>query len=835
MRLLAESIQDCRYGMRQLCQHRSFAIIAVVILGLGIGATTAIFSVISSLILRPLPVREPQRLVTLSTPFRANAGLRTVWSYAIWEQIRSNTKLFDGALAWSAQRFNLSDRGEADPVSGVFASSEYFTTLGVPALIGRTFEASDDTRSGGSDGHVAVISHGLWQGRYGGASDVIGRRLAVEGLPFTIIGVMPRGFFGTEVGQMVDVALPLGAEPSIHASNPALDAPDWYWLSVMLRLKPGQSPEAANAALQALGPGIIRDAVMPADLPVQFLPQLRSEPFVATPAITGLSTVRGQFDRPLLILLATVFVLLLIACANVANLLLERAISRRYEITVRLALGASRWRLFRQTLVESLILSSIGAAVGLSIAGPGSRVLVALLSGPANPVFLNLSMDWRVIAFTAGLAVATAMLFGTAPAWTSATLMPIDALKERGSGNSPGFRRVLSSGLVIAQLAFSLVLLVISGLFIGTIVRLAHVPTGYDTDRIAILDVTLRRPPADPVKRLSLFRDLVNAAGAVPGVAHAAGSFVTPVSNSRFSGTIESRAFESATTRGASFINFVTPGWFETYGMRLRSGRDFGDADTSNGLDVAVVNEAFVRRFLPVRNPIGETVKYSFNGRDFSLAKTIVGVTSDAVYQSLRDGIQPTIYMPLAQWDSAALFSDISISVRAANGSSAALARPIADAVARVDGDISFTFRSLADQVNASLARESAVAKLSAWFGLMALVLASVGLYGVLSYAVSRRRAEIGVRIAVGATPSAVMRMMFRRAYLLVAIGILIGGVTSFWASRLVSSVLYGIGPHDTLVLTTSILVLTTAATAAVWLPAVRASRTDPASVLRSN
>jgi putative ABC transport system permease protein len=835
VRLLAESVHDCRYAIRQLFQRGSSSMITIVILGIGIGATTAIFSVVNSLMLRPLPVREPQRLVMLSTPFRANAGLRTVWSFAIWEQIRRNAQLFDGALAWSAQHFNLSQRGEAEPVSGLFASGDYFMTLGVPAVIGRTFTAADDVRGGGPDGLVAVISYGLWQRRYNSAADVVGQPLRVDGATFTIVGVMPRGFFGTEVGRNIDVALPLAAEPSIHATNPALDAPDWYWLSVMLRLKSGQSLDQVNTALRAIGGGIIQNAIMPADLPAQFVPQLRNDPFVATSGITGISSARAQYNRPLSILLATAAVLLLIACANVANLMLARAISRRYEITVRLALGASRWRLVRQTVTESFILSFISAAVGLSIAGAGSRLLVSQLSGTANPVSLELSLDWRVMVFTVRLAIATATLFGMVPAWTGVRVAPIDVLKERSRITSRPFNGLLSSGLVAGQIALSLVLLVIAGLFIGTFTKLADVQTGYDTNHIDVFEVNLRHAPADPAQRLALFRDLVRTAGAAPGVSRAAGSFVTPISDSGFSGAIESSGFDMTVGRGAlSFINFVTPGWFETYGMSLRGGRDFNDSDIIKRPDVAVVNDAFVRRFFPDSNPIGQTVKFSSNSRDFSKSWTIVGVVSNAVYQSPREGMQPTLYLPLTQWEESALFSDISIAVRSPGDRSAAVTRAVADALTRVDGDVSFTVNPLANRVHASLARESAIAKVSTWFGVMALVLAAFGLYGVMSYAINRRRAEIGIRAALGATPGVLMRMIFRRAYLLVAIGIAVGTFVSSWAAGLVASLWYGIDSHDTFVLALSAFVLTIAATVAVWLPASRAARTDPALVLRS-
>lgn len=832
--VLSECMQDVRYALRQFQQRLSFSVVTILILALGIGATTAIFSILNSMILRPLPVRGPQRLVTLAAPFRANAGLRTYWSYSIWQQIRINRELFDGAFAWSEQRFNLSDRGEAEPAAGIFVSGDYFTTLGVHATTGRVLNASDDVPGGGPDGLVAVISYELWQRRYAGARDIVGRELSVDGVRFTVVGVMPREFFGTEVGRTIDVAVPLGSEPSIHRGNAALGAPGWYWLEVMLRLKPGQSIQNTNQKLHAIGPGIIQDAVMPDDLPVQFVPNLRSDPFTAVPGITGVSSARSRYDGPISILMVTVTALLIIACANIANLLLARALSRRYEITVRLALGASRWRLMRQTLIESLMLSSISGLLGLSMAGTLGRVLVRQISGPADPLVLDLSIDWRMLVFAMAVSIATAILFGTAPAWTSATMAPIDALNERGRGNMLGGGGTFSSGLVVGQVALSALLIIIAGLFIRTFVNLANVSTGYETNRITLIDLNLRHTPADPSRRLALFHDLVNAAATIPGVEHAAGSFVTPISNTRFGGTIQTPGRDGPTRSGTTFINFVTPGWLATYGLRLRAGRDLDETDTRNDPPVAIVNQAFVRRFLASREPIGETIKYSFNGEDFSAPTTIVGVSSDAVYQSLRDGMQATLYMPIAQWDLSAAMTDITISIRAVDRPSAALTRTVADALTRVYGDMSFIVRPLDDQVMASLARERAIANLSVWFGATALLLASIGLYGVMSYNVNRRRSEIGIRLALGGTPASIMGMVFRHAYFLVLLGVIIGTVVSVWASSFVASLLYEIDPHDRSIIAAAVFALIVAAAIATWLPASRASRTDSGTVLRA-
>jgi putative ABC transport system permease protein len=838
-------MNDLKFALRQLLKNPGFTAVAVLTLALGIGANTAIFSLVNSLLIRALPVVEPQRLVVVndSTTTSGNQS----WTYAVWDNIRQRSQSFDGAFAWSSQRFNLAAGGESQPVDGMYVTGDYFPALGVPALIGRTVTMADDVRGGGQDGPVAVISYAFWQRQFGGAADALGKRLLIERIPFTIIGVTPPEFFGSEVGRAFDVAVPLGDEALIRGKETNLDRRSSWWLTVMLRLKPGQSIEAGTAALRGVQ-AQIRDAAMPAD----WLPRLQAgflkDPFTLTPAASGTSGLRTRYQRPLLTILVVVALVLLVACANIANLLLARATSRRHELSVRLALGAPRWRLARQLLVESLVLSAAGAILGLAFAVWGSRALVAQLSTQVNRVVLDLPLDWRVMAFTGAVTIATVLLFGTAPAFRAARVAPIDALKEHGPafarGASAGRRYALvglvnlANSLVVAQVALSLMLVVTAGLFVRTFARLANVRLGFDRDQVLVVNVNAMRSGVDPARRIDLFQRLADAVGAVPGVTRAAASVVTPVSNSTWNNSISvPGAPEMPERERSSLVNKVTPGWFSTYGTRIIAGRDIDARDTASSPQVALVNEAFVRKFLAGRNAVGSVIDFpSFVSGQASSSNTIIGVVEDAVYRNLREPIRPTLYQSLAQYDATRFpLPTISISVRSAGVSPVQLSRSVAAALTSVDRDIAFSFRPLADQVNASLIQERIVAILSGFFGGLALLLAGLGLYGVTSYAVSRRRTEIGIRMALGAAPTGVVRLVLSRVTMLVAIGVIVGAGASVWASKFVAALLFGLEPRDPVTLVGASITLALVGALAGWLPARRASRIDPAEVLRDS
>ena len=815
-----------RDAYRALIASPIVSAVAILSLALGIGANTAMFSILDSLLLRSLPVKSPEQLAIVAL----QSG-RTSWTNPIWEGVRGRAQLFDGAFAWATTRFNLAQGGEAEYVDGVWTSGRYFEVLGIGPVLGRTLNAADDTRGGGPDGPVAAISYEFWQRRFGGAADVIGRSLTIERIPFTIVGVTPPAFFGVDVGRRFDVAIPLGAEPLIRGKESALDRRSTWWLNIIVRVRNGQTLEDAQSALGGVQPQI-RDETMPPDYREDDKKRYLAESFTLEAATTGNSFLRTRYQRPLTTIMVVVGLVLLIACANIANLLLARTTARRHEFSVRLALGASRWRLARQLLAESLVLAVSGAVLGLAFAHWFSRLLVRQLSTSTNNVYLDMAIDWRILSFTALIAVMTAVLFGTIPALRATRAQPNDAIKEHGRGPAGQGRLTLGNLLVVVQVALSLVLVVAAGLFVRTFASLTSLQLGFDRDRVLVASVNLQRLQLESDAKWEMLERLRQAAMSTPGVHSAALSSITPVSGSTWNsrlGLLDGKPIEGSD--GMTYFNSVSPGWFKTYGTRLLAGRDFTDGDTRGAPDVGIVNEAFARKFTGGMNPIGHRVRVQDRPGSPSPEIEIVGYVADAVYRSLREPVPPTLYLAFPQGSSAPSFA--AINVRAAAGSPMLLSRSLTASLTAVNGGIAITLRPVSDQIHAALTQERLVAMLSGFFGGLALLLAGLGLYGITSYAVSRRRAEIGIRMALGAAPGGVVRMILARVGLLVAAGVVIGGAATLWASRFVVTLLYGLEPRDWTTLAGSAAVLGTIGALAGWIPALRASRIDPARVLR--
>jgi predicted permease len=831
--------RDLQYACRGLVRNPGLSVVAVASLALGIGANTAIFSIVNSLLLRALPVREPRQLVLIGSGTDARIPY---WSSDVWDQLQQRPQLFESTVAWATTRFDLSSRGETRFVDGVWASDSFFDVLGVPAFLGRTFSSADDQPGGGPRTPVAVISYGFWQRHFGGTPGTIGRTLTLDRVAFTIIGVTPPDFFGTDVGRTFDVAVPLGCKPLTDGPQNGSRRPA---VNIMARLRPGQTLDVATAALRGVQPQI-RDATLPKGWPKQFLDRYLKDAFTLVPAVTGNSTLRRQYQRALLTILVVVALVLLIACANVANLLLARATARRHEFSVRRALGASRWRLMRQLLVESAVLAGLGTALGLFVASWGSHLLVQQLSrqivdaGPnvtTNRVFLDLSLDWRVLVFTIGVTVATALLFGLAPALRASRVAPIDALKPHTRGTAGDARTGLASGLVVAQVAFSLMLVVAAGLFARTFASLTARHLGFDQAGVLLVDIDMGPAHVDPKARAALYRRAREAVLVVPGVAHAAVASLPPIA-SRIIGQ-PSQAVSGGPplppTGRMSALNVISPGWFDTLGTPLLAGRDFTDRDRLGTPALVIVNEAFVRAFMNGANPIGHTITIFLPGPPPPPIE-IIGVAADAVYAtSLRDAIEPTIYLPLAQCGDVWLpfLTSMNLSVRSSGGSPALLTKSVAAAIGGVNPELALTFHSLSGQVDASLTQERVLAQLAELFGALALLLAGLGLYGVTSYAVNRRRVEFGVRMALGATPGSIVGLVLVRVSTLVLVGLLIGATASVWASKFVALLLYGLEPRHPSTVVGAAGLLAAVAGMAAWLPARRASRIDPAVTLR--
>jgi len=815
---------DWRDAWRSLRGTPLVTTVAVLSLALGIGANTALFSILNSLILKTLPVKDPQQLVLLQ------GGS---WTNPIWEAIRAReTDLAAGAFAWSDESFDLSQGGPTDVVNGLWASGRMFELLGVPAFLGRTLTPADDVRGGGRDGAIAVISYGFWQRRFGGAADVVGKTLAIARVPFTIVGVTGPDFFGPVVGRAYDVAIPLGLEPVVRGGESFLDGRSTWWLDIMARLEPEQTIEEATARLRAAQPHI-REATLPpwrADMQAQYL----NEPLTFVAAATGSSWLRRRYEEPLTAILIVVGLVLLIACANIANLLLARAVARRREMSVRLALGASRVRLARQLLAESIFLSAAGALVGLALAAWGSRLLVRQLASWNSTVFLDLSFDWRVLGFTLTVAAVTTILFGLVPALAVSSVAPNEALKEQGRGVSHDRRFGFRNALVVLQVALSLTLVVAAGLFARTFHTLTTRHTGLTGDPVLLVNANVRASTGSEqpqAQRRALYEQLRQAAASVPGVSVAATSFTTPLSNASWNTPVVTPASASLGERERmSWVNAVSPGWFEAYGIRLVRGRDFQDGDRFGGPPRAIVNRAFANRFFDGADPVGQRFTTE-EAKGESAPFEIVGLVEDAVYRSLRAEMMPTMYIPIDQWDRPS--GTVSMSVRLAGHAPPGVVGSIALALGRVDPQATLTIRSLSDQIAGTVTQERLVARMALFFGGLALLLAGLGLYGVTAYGVNRRRVEIGIRMALGADAGGVVRLVLRRVVVLVLAGVAIGAALSWWAAQFVATLLYGLQPRDPGTFAGAAAILAAIGLVAGWLPARRAARIDPTTVLR--
>ena len=818
--LFDQLAQDLRNGFRQVARNPGVTAIAVLTLALGIGANTALFSIFNSLILRPLPVRDPGSLGLL---------INGSWSYPIWDEIRTReSELFDGAFAWSPQRFDLSSGGQTDPVDGAYVSGRFFDVLGVTAIRGRMLKATDDVGAA-MDGPVAVISHRLWRQRFAGIDDVVGRPLTVQRIPFTIVGVMPAGFSGPDVGRMTDVMVTFAAEPLIRGQESRLARKGSWWLQIMARLKPGQSLEQASAALRVLQPQIAEGATR------------QLEPFTLVAAATGNSSLRRRFETPLLAMVVAVGLVLLVACANIASLMLARTLARRHEFSVRLALGSSRQRVALLLFIESLMVAGMGAALGLVFAWWSSALLVQQLSTWRNTVTLDLAPDWRVLAFTAALTCLSAMIASLAPMLGLRRLAPGEVLKDAGRGIAGDRRLSVRGMLVVAQIAVSFALVVAAGLFLRTFASLNQLPIGFVPEPLLIAELNLQASGGPPEARWARVARLRDAAASVSGIRSASVASTRVLSGAGTgwsSGQVGiGDAPVSRTGRPGLWLNATTPGWFETMGIPLRKGRDFEAGDRIGSRSVAIVNEAFGRRFLPGEQPIGQSVSLGMGDFGFGAGAQfeIVGLVGDAVYTTPREGMMATMYVPMAQHKPAEFWETVLLTINAAPGQRAAVEREVSAALTAADPTIALTFGTFDQLVEATVTQERLIALLSGFFGGLALLLAAVGLYGVVAHAVRARQMEIGLRMALGAAPSSILRLVFERVGLLIAAGLVLGGAGSLWAARFVEALLFDLEPRDPATFAGAAAVLIAVGVLAAWLPARRAARLDPVSALRTD
>jgi predicted permease len=816
---------DVRYALRSLRGSPGFAAVAILSLGLAIGANTAIFSLLDAVMLRSLPVSHPEELVRVTM-----GGENGEFTNPLWEAIRDRQDVFSGAFATSSQRFDLARGGQSRPVEGAWVSGGYFSTLGVRPAAGRLLARADDYRGCPP---VAVVSHGFWRSAYGGSPDVVGRAIPLDGHPFEIVGVAAAGFTGVEVGRAAQVYVPLCSKAIIEGGDGGLDQRSYWFLEVFGRRKAGLTTEQVGRRLAALAPAVF-GATIPSGWPTDALENYRKNTLDARPAANGYSGARMQYGDALLALMAAVGLVLLIGCANVANLLLARASSRRHEVAVRLAIGAGRGRLVRQLLTESLLLALLGGALGLLLASLAGRLLVRFLSTRGEAVWLDLSLDGRVLAFTLLVSTATALLFGLAPAWRSTRVDPRAAMRANERSIVEGRSRFrIGKALVVGQIALSLVLVIGAGLLLGTFRRLATLDPGFEPGGVLIASLEMRNAgyPEEQVPRVK--REILERLRVTPGVRSASASTITPLSGQGWNGLVDVEGYTPTGERDALvFFNAVSDGYFSTMGTALLAGREFDQGDVAGSEPVAIVNEAFVRKFFHGTSPIGRSVvQEGFGGPGTSLR--VVGVVEDTKYRSMRDEREPLVFIPLAQ-DEGVASPSLQIELRG-YGPAAALVPTVISALGRVNGNISLRFTPLEAQLDASLARERLLASLSGFFGGLALLLAVVGLYGTMAYSVAQRRGEIGIRIALGAARARVMRLVLGEAGRLVTAGLILGAVGALAATRWVESFLFGLTRSDPATWAWSAVTLTAVALAACALPAWRAARMDPSAALRAD
>jgi predicted permease len=829
-----ESIRgEIRHATRGLLATPAFTLVAILSLAIGIGANTAIFSLVNAVMLRSLPVAAPEQLLALAVRDSASTGPVSsgalIWTNPLWESIRDATRNEATYAASGETRFNLAEGGEARYASAMWVNGEYFSTLGVRPIAGRIFGAGDDYRGCPA---TVVAGEGFWQTELGGSEAAIGRPVRLDGKPYTLVGVVPREFFGTDVGSTIQLYVPLCAEPVSQGANSSLDHKSNWWLRIIARPAPGVSPERLAARLRQVSRAVFEPNASPR-LDASRRAEFASRKIGVTPAGRGMSEIRDQYSRALVVLMGMVALVLLISCANVANLMLARGAARGREMAIRMAIGASRWRLVRQALVEAIILAIAGTSIGVLFSVWASRLLVAMFGAAGETVTLDLSPDVRVFGFAAAACLLTVILFGLAPALRASNADPQSAMKAGGRGSDAPGRFRIGKSLVVAQSALALILLVGAGLLVSTFRHLTTADPGFEANGVLIARVGFGRTDIPAAQRPEYLRRIRERLAAVPGVESISAAELTPVSGSTWneSITIEGRApFADFRDREAWF-NTVDSGYFRTMRTRMIAGRDFSSRDTPTAPKVAIVNEAFAKHFFPGVSAVGRAYYTEDMGRRGDRV-TIVGVVENTRYRSIREDARRLVFLTSLQGPPGSAASE-QLVIRTA---STPVAIGALRAIAReADPRISLTMRPLSDQIARSLRRERMLALLSGFFGVLALTLAMVGLYGVMAYTVARRRVEIGIRIALGAVRGRVVRLVLGDAIALVAAGIAIGAAVTFVTVRVLGSLLYGVEARDPWTLVASALLLAASAVVAAALPAGRAASLPPVEALRED
>ena len=831
-------LQDIHYGIRMLLKRPGFTLVAVLSLALGIGANTAIFSLVDALMIKTLPVEQPEQLVLFGNAQSMGRtggfpdGSTDLYSYPFYRQVQQRNDVFSGvasllSIPWNVHGFvNANGAGsEIEQLDVQLVSGSYFPVLGVNAGLGRVLTEADDQTPGAHP--VAVVSYAWWQQRLGADPTAVGKTITIDNVAYTIVGVAPREFFGTTVGSAPDLWIPLAMEKQMPPAHwDSRDKEDDQDLFIIARLKPGVSTSQASTAINLLFTQSLqaRAGAQPTALRLK---QMQAAHVELTPVSRGLSSLREQFSLSLRVLMGVVALVLLIASANVANLLLANGAARSREFAVRLAVGAGRLRLARQLFTESALLALLGGAIGVMLSWWGSRLLLLMASDGPDAVPVNVTPNLRVLGFTIGVSAVCAIVFGTAPALRASRVEPNTSLK--GGKTLNALRNPLGKAFVVAQVSLSLLLLVGAGLFVRTLVKLQHIPSGFKQENamLFMIDTSATGYTGDDPKLPALLGEVEDKVKQVPGVQAASFAFI--IFNQGFwTGAAYTREDNIPEGQNRSLRNnIVGTDFFAAMGLPIVQGRGFGPQDTKSSQKVAVVSESMAQKFFPTGSPVGK--HFGIRGPESTEQIEVIGVVKDAKYGSLKETFRPMAFYPYAQ------VPDVlgNLVVRF-SGPASAVVPQVRQTIKQINRNLPIDdVVSLSDHIGRSLVQQKLIARLASFFGLLALLLACVGLYGVMSYGVARRTNEIGIRMALGAQGRSVLWLVLREALLLVGIGLVVGVLASLALTKTAASLLYELKPNDPLTIAMATLVLMVVALLAGYLPARRAARVDPMVALR--
>ena len=824
-------LQEIRYSFRSLRKTPVFTAVAVLSLALGVGANTAIFTLMDQVLLRMLPIQNPAEIVMFDAPGPNQGSTRNdnAFSYPMYTDLNSSNSVFTGMLARYATECSISAGNQTDRVQAELVSGNFFDVLGVRTAIGRTFTPDDDKTPNAHP--LVILTDGYWTRRFGRDNSIINRKILVNGHPMTVVGITAPGFYGIEIGAATDILVPMMMKAQMTPNWDDMTNRRSMWLNIFARLKPGVSEKQAEAAMNVAFRQVLESEVKDIKANARFQKRFVEKHLSLLPGQRGRSQLRNQFSTPLIVLMCMVGMVLLIACANVANLLIARAAARQKEVAIRLALGATRYQIVRQFLIESTLLSLAGGAFGLLFASWTGEALLRFLPFEGAAATLSTDPDLRVLAFTLALSLVTGLLFGLAPALQSTRPDLAPTLKdESGNSSSAGGQVRFRKGLVVAQVALSLLLLIGGGLFAKSLYNLKSLNPGFRTDHVMTFSLDPSLNGYKQSQMLSLFENLQKQIGSIPGVRSVSMAQIGLMTGDRHRSSVKVEGYQAKEDEDMSpYTNGVGTAFFDTMGIPLVAGRDFTEKDGPGAPKVAIINEAMAHYFFGNANPIGRRFKFG-GGPEGKLDIEIIGVAKDGKFVEYREKSNRLIYLPYRQDDA---LDRMTFYVQTAQEPNA-MAAVLQKAIRQADSNLPvFQVKNMQVQVDDSLFVERLIALLSAFFGLLATLLAAIGLYGVMAYAVARRTREIGIRMALGAERRNVLWLVMREVSLMAGIGIAIGLPCAYALGRLVESQLFGLSAKDPGILTIATVTLALVAMLSGYLPAERATRVDPMVALR--